>query len=222
MNYIIVDFEMNPIAREYREERKICRSEIIEIGAVVMDENFLVLGEFKTLVKPQFNDCIYEKYETLTGISTQMVSNAPTFSVAYEMFISWITSYGKEYEIYSWSDSDYCQLVAEMTLKNYDKADMMKPLNHWFDFQREYTDKLGLESIMSLEKALFYADITFEGRQHSALCDARNTAELFAIARDEKRCQEVLQTVMDALKPKSVSSALGDMIDFAALMAQIA
>ena len=67
MKYIIVDFEMNPIAREHKVERKICRSEIIEIGAVIMDENFLVLGEFKTLVKPQFNDEIYKKYETLTG-----------------------------------------------------------------------------------------------------------------------------------------------------------
>lgn len=69
MNYIIVDLEMNPIAGEYKDERKICRSEIIEIGAVIMDESFLVMGEFRTLVKPQFNDCIYKKYETLTGIS---------------------------------------------------------------------------------------------------------------------------------------------------------
>ena len=59
MNYIIVDFEMNPVAGEYKEERQISRSEIIEIGAVIMDESFLVLGEFKTLVKPQFNDSIY-------------------------------------------------------------------------------------------------------------------------------------------------------------------
>ena len=58
MNYIIVDFEMNPVAGEYKEERKICRSEIIEIGAVILDESFLVLGEFKTLVKPQYNHCI--------------------------------------------------------------------------------------------------------------------------------------------------------------------
>ena len=70
MNYIIVDFEMNPLANEYSEEKKLCFSEIIEIGAVIMDEDFLVLGEFKTLVKPQYNDCISKRYETLTGITT--------------------------------------------------------------------------------------------------------------------------------------------------------
>ena len=50
MNYIIVDFEMNPIAGEYKAERQICRFEIIKIGAVIMDESFMILGEFKTLV----------------------------------------------------------------------------------------------------------------------------------------------------------------------------
>ena len=105
MNYIIVDFEMNPVAGEHKEERKISRNEIIEIGAVIMDESFLVLGEFKTLVKPQFNDVIYKKYETLTGISTQMVSGAPTFATAYEMFVNWCESYGNDYEVYATSGS---------------------------------------------------------------------------------------------------------------------
>ena len=72
MNYIIVDFEMNPLAAEYKEQKLSCPCEIIEIGAVILDESFMVLGEFKTLVKPQYNDCILKMYETLTGISTQM------------------------------------------------------------------------------------------------------------------------------------------------------
>ena len=202
MNYIVVDFEMNPVASEYREERKICRSEIIEIGAVIMDEGFMVLGEFKTLVKPQYNDVIYKKYETLTGIGTQMVHSAPTFSIAYEMFVNWCESYGSDYEIYAWSENDYNQLRTEMKLKNYTKEEMMCPLVNWFDFQKEYTEKLGLERIMSLEKALNCAGIEFEGHMHDALCDAKNTAELFAIDRNEERCNVVLKAVMDALKPK--------------------
>ncbi len=222
MNYVIIDFEMNPLAGEYGAERQICRSEIIEIGAVIMDESFMVLGEFKTLVKPQYNDSIYKKYETLTGISTQMVAGAPDFATAYEMFVNWCESCGKNYEVYAWSENDYNQLTAEMELKQYAKADKMRPLENWFDFQKEYTEKLGLERIMSLEKALHYAGIEFEGRMHDALCDAKNTAELFAIVRNEERCNVVLKTVMEALKPKKISSTLGDMIDFGALMAQLA
>ena len=75
---------------------------------------------------------------------------------------------------------------------------------------------------MSLEKALHYAAINFEGHMHDALCDAKNTAELFAIVRNEERCNIVLKSVMEALKPKNICSTLGDMIDFGALLAQIA
>lgn len=221
MNYIIVDFEMNPIASEYKMEKQISPLEIIEIGAVIMDESLLVLGEFKTLVKPQYNDSIYKRYETLTGISTQMVSGAPVFVTAYEMFVRWCESYGNEYEVYAWSENDYNQLVAEMKLKNYSRKEMLSPLKKWFDFQKEYTEKLGLERIMSLKKALDYAGISFEGHMHDALCDAKNTAELFAIVRDEERCNKVLKTVMEVLKPKNVNGTLGELFNFGTLMAQL-
>ena len=141
MNYIIIDFEMNPVADEYKAERQICNAEIIEIGAVIMDESFMVLGEFKTLVKPQYNDSIYKRYETLTGISTQMVYGAPTFATAYEEFVNWCESFGKEYEVYAWSENDYNQLVAEMKLKQYSCKDKMGLLANWYDFQKEYTKK---------------------------------------------------------------------------------
>ena len=211
---------MNPILSQYKEEREISKMEIIEIGAVILDEQYLVMGEFKTLVKPQFNDTISKRYETLTGISTQMVADAPTFVTAYEMFVNWCEAYGKEYEVYAWSDSDYHQLAAELKLKGYYKKDMVRPLEKWYDFQLEYTQKLGLERALSLENALYYAGVDFAGRMHDALCDAKNTAELFAIVRNESRCEKVLKAVMDVLKTKSMGSALGDLFDFGALLAQ--
>jgi len=38
MRYIILDLEMNRIAERYREERQVCKMEVIEIGAVVLNE----------------------------------------------------------------------------------------------------------------------------------------------------------------------------------------
>ena len=116
MKHIVVDLEMNNLAKNYWAEKMICKMETIEIGAVVLDENYSEIGSFKTLVKPQFNDSIYKKYETMTGISTQMVCGAPVFAVAYEMFVNWCESYGSEYEIHAWSENDYNQLRAEMAL----------------------------------------------------------------------------------------------------------
>lgn len=218
MKYIIVDLEMNPLNPQYREECKICRLEIIEIGAVALDENLMVLGEFKTLVCPEYNTEIQKKYETLTGISTSMVAGAPRFAKACEMFASWCESSGDEYEVYAWSENDLKQLLAEMQLKNYQYQAMDRVTSRWHDFQEEYRVKLGLERIMSLEKALDYASIAFEGQQHDVLCDARNTAELFAVVHDEHRCKEALDHVMNALKSKKISGTLGDVFDFGKLM----
>lgn len=82
MIYIVIDLEMNPLSKEFREERRICRNEIIQIGAVALDESYQEIGSFKTLVKPQFNEMITRKIEKLTGITTAMVREAPVFEKA--------------------------------------------------------------------------------------------------------------------------------------------
>ena len=66
MEHIILDLEMNEVAERYEAERKICRFEIIEIGAVKLDDNFVEIDSFKTFVKPQYNLQILEIYENLT------------------------------------------------------------------------------------------------------------------------------------------------------------
>lgn len=58
-------------------------------------------------------------------------------------------------------------------MKNYSNEEKLGPFKCGFDFQKKYTEKVGLERSMSLEKALDYAGIAFEGRMHDALCDAR-------------------------------------------------
>ena len=127
-------------------------------------------------------------YETLTGITTQMVYGSPKFVKAYDMFVKWCESYGADYEIYAWSETDYKQVLAEMELKQYAGKDKFLSFDKWFDFQREFMDKMELEHIMSLEKALNYACVEYKGHMHDALCDAKNTAELFE--DDEKKSDE--------------------------------
>ncbi len=222
MNYVIVDFEMNSIAEEHVQERETCKLEIIEIGAVIMDESFMVLGEFKTLVKPQYNEHIYKRYEKLTGITTDMVSGAPTFVTAYEMFVNWCESYEGEYAVYAWSENDYNQLTAEMKLKHYEREDKMGPLKRWNDYQKEFTKRLKLGKIVSLEKALIYANLGFEGQMHDALWDAKNTAKLMAVMSNEERFKVILRTARELMKPQVMTSMLGDMFDFGALMGQTA
>ncbi len=222
MRYIILDLEMNPVDGKYKEIRKKCKLEIIEIGAVMLDENMVEINSYKTYVKPRYSTEIFKKYENLTGITTNMVVGAPGFERAFQDFCKWCEKSGEEYRIYTWSENDYAQVRREMKIKNYimteKEQEMMK---EWYDFQKEFMKKLGLHRAVGLEKALEYAGIEFKGRQHDALFDARNTAELFALAQNEEEFTEKLKYVVDALKPKELSNSIGDMVDFAALMEQI-
>ena len=87
MRYIVVDLEMNRMDKKYKEERQICNMEIIEIGAVMLDDSFREIAHYKTYVKPQFSESIGAFYEKLTGITTAMVEDAPVFEDAIRDFL---------------------------------------------------------------------------------------------------------------------------------------
>ena len=215
MKHIVVDLEMNPIETCYKEERAICRNEIIEIGAVILDENFQEIGSFMTYVKPQYNQNIEKKIRKLTGITYDMVANAPGFEEAFQMFVSFIGSVKGEVEICQWSDSDYTQIAKEMQLKNYEMNECEQEImENWVDFQDEFGKQLGIERQLSLRSALTYAGLEFEGRQHDALFDARNTAELLSIARVEDKRKNTLDLISKMLKPSEFTTSLGSMFDF--------
>lgn len=70
MKHIVIDLEMNKLGPNYKSEREICKCEVIQIGAVLLDDEYQEIGSFNTLVKPRYNEHIDKKIEKLTGIST--------------------------------------------------------------------------------------------------------------------------------------------------------
>lgn len=89
MKRIFVDLEMNTIARKYKEQREVCRQEVIEFGAVCLDGNNVEIGEFQCYVKPEFNEGITQYITQITGITTAQVENAESFGTVFERFVSW-------------------------------------------------------------------------------------------------------------------------------------
>ena len=223
MKHIVVDLEMNEISGKYRREKAMCKMEIIEIGAVLLDENYMEIGHFKTLVKPQFNEKIGALYESITGITTEMVQNAPVFADGLQMFLSWCRSVKDEIRLYQWSDSDLMQITKEMNLKKVNLSEEEQNfLTVWNDFQREYGEKLMLHRQVSLKNAVMYAGLDFEGKEHDALCDARNTGILLRIIRDPELCTEMLGKVIEVMTPKGLSATLGELFNFNELLEALA
>lgn len=126
-----------------------------------------------------------------------MVANAPTFSDGMRMFTNWCLGTGDGVTVYAWSTSDYEQVFQEIVLKDYGISEEERPIldNDWVDFQNEFD---------------------FEGRQHDALDDARNTAELLIVFTDEELFESTLKKTEDAMRPKSIGTSLGSLIDFSA------
>ena len=87
MKHIVVDLEMNKVGKEYRNLG--CTMETIEIGAIMLDENFQEISSFRTYVKPEYNTRITSIVRDLTGITYDMVINAPKFDEAIKMFSNW-------------------------------------------------------------------------------------------------------------------------------------
>ena len=218
MKHIVVDLEMNKIGKRF-PERAIWNSETIEIGAVMLDESFREISSFRTYVHPQFCDGIARKISKLTGITDECVAQAPDFNVAFRMFTNWCLGTGDEITVYAWSDSDYNQIVHEMIMKGYVPSEEERTIidSEWEDFQKRFDERLGFERQVSLANALNMAGIDFVGREHTALDDARNTAELFTVFQDEVLFEKTLAKIKEAMTVEPLTETLGSLFDFSSL-----
>ena len=219
MKHIVVDLEMNNVAKD-SEAKRICSMETIEIGAVMLDDDLKEISSFRTYVKPEYNEVIMSKITKLTGITYEMVADAPNFVKALRLFTDWCNEADDDVTIYAWSGSDYGQVKKEMQLKEYEISEKEQNLlgKPWSDFQHEFDTNLGFERHLSLKVALDMAGIDFAGKEHDALDDARNTAELLHIFRDEKLFDQTLRKIKEVMQPSSIGSTLGEMIDFSAFL----
>lgn len=149
-----------------------------------------------------------------------MVANAPTFSVAFKQFADWCLNIKDDVMIYAWSNTDHSQVMKEIQLKQYKLSEEEhKLMEHgWTDFQNEFDIHLGFERQISLKLALDMTGIDFNGRQHDALDDARNTAKLLRVFKDEELFDQTLRKIEEVMKPSSLENTLGNLIDLSMFM----
>jgi inhibitor of KinA sporulation pathway (predicted exonuclease) len=213
MNKVFIDLEMHPIPQSCKDERIICTQEIIEIGAVMLNDRNEEISSFCEFVHPAFVTKIYTKFRKLTGITSENIADACPLEVVLPRFIAWC---GEDYEIYSWSDSDIWQIMNETRLKNLEDMDGLSyMLNHWKDFQEDFCNLLHLEKVMNLGRAVTLAGLDFSGREHDGLADARTTSKLYAESRDSKSFDRLRKLVIDAFAGHTFT--MGDMFDFGSI-----
>ena len=209
MNYLVIDLEMCRVPRDYRSKRYKYASETIQIGAVLLDEEFKRIGTLSQFVRPEHGVIDYF-IENLTGIKNGQVKHAPRLQEALLHMLNWIGD--REYKVYAWSGSDRAQILHEIKAKNIvdEKIASFMEESRWVDYQDIFMKRYEMSRKMSLEEALGRADIDPEGRFHDGLNDAVNTGLLIEKLELNPDYQLVSYEMPEKLS-EHLSSSLGEL-----------
>ena len=209
---VVVDFEFCKVSKKQRSMAGTqLHQEIIEFGAVMLDEHMNVIGRFQKFVKPQYGT-VSSFISNLTGITSEMLENEMHFQEVMAAFVRWIGD--SDFQMASWSMSDYRQLSEEILDKC--EEDYSYIFDAWRDVQKEYANGIGFDGVLSLKNAMSSIDENFEGKAHDALADAENTALLVTLLADKKSFDKRTKNLQDLLKPtvesgNTLGSMFGDM-----------
>ena len=111
-NYIIFDLEWNQSPRGRENSVADFPFEIIEIGAVKLDENFQPVDEFHRLIRPQVYGQMHHMISEVTHMNMEELKAQGTdFPEAARQFLSWC---GEEPVYGTWGSMDLTELQRNM------------------------------------------------------------------------------------------------------------
>lgn len=168
MPYVIMDLEWN---NSYNKTLKIFFNEIIEIGAVMFDEDLDVIDTFSVLVKSQLSTKLSGRVRDLTHISNEDMYGGVSFQKAISDFSKWIGD--RECVFMSWGNSDL--RVMYDNLKFFCGIDGIPFMYAYMDLQKYCQKYLKLSNAqqigLSAAATLFGIDVS-EYSTHRALEDS--------------------------------------------------
>lgn len=180
--FAVVDLEMCRVPKRVRKEGIMLKNELIQIGAVLLDEAYNIVDKFMTYVSPEYG-AVDSYIEELTGITGNDVKGAPVFEKALNMFFSWMP---KDTVLVAWSENDEKQITKESEAKGITMPELEDYSGKWLDCQKTFAEKVDNKRCYKLSEALVIADIESDPGEHDALIDAKNTALLFSKMESEE------------------------------------
>lgn len=206
MNYIVLDLEFNQ-SFPFKTGKKVepnpeCPFEIIQIGAVKLNEAFEQIGTFDYMIRPQIYPRLHPFVEKITGIHPDMLADKPSFSEAYAAFLTFI---GKEPAILcTWGGDDVKSLFRNILFYDLDADAMTDQFLNVQPFAAQYLNHEAGKAI-GLKNAVEALGIPEGETFHNALNDAVYTAEIFKITHPTEIRPETFQPLtMLAKKPKKL------------------
>ena len=175
MHYITLDLEWNQAYAQkalavQRQLSLRLRGEVIQIGAVKLDERMNVCGSYQIIVKPKYFKKLHRHVSELTGITQEQMDLGTPLPEAAERFRKWC---GKDYAFLTWGPDDIPMLKENLNAHSLDSA----WTDRVYDLQRIFNTRTdGSSRQRSLEYAMDYFEIPQNLPAHDALNDAYFTA----------------------------------------------
>ncbi|MFA6048214.1 MAG: 3'-5' exonuclease [Parcubacteria group bacterium] len=183
--YIIFDLEAT-----CWEERNDKVKEVIEIGAVKLDEDLEVIDTFSEFIRPTIYPVLSEFCNSLTSIRQKDVDEAKYFNDAIKDFEDWILSSGKATKLVSWGHYDKKQMLEESAVKNY-SGKIIELLEKHISLKHEFA-RMRKERTCGMKKALNKLNLSLEGTHHRGIDDAKNIARIFKVIFSELKSNNII------------------------------
>lgn len=174
MNYIVFDLEWNQCPRGKARENPRMPFEIIEIGAIKLDEDRNEIDRFSEMVRPLVYPTLHYRTREITSLDQKELRKSRTFCPVIRDFLKWC---GTDCKFVTWGNLDLTELQQNMDY--YRLANPFpKPL-FYCDLQKMfsllYSDG---KSRSALEEAVEFLHIPKDIEFHRAFDDTYYTAEV--------------------------------------------
>lgn len=186
MNYLIMDLEWNNTFG-----RKVNLNEIIEMGAVLLDERLQEIGRFSTFIRPRIAKKLSSRTKNLTHITNaDLEQGIPFLQALYQLkdFIGpGVTT------VLSWGDADLRVLIDN--LKYFSDTDRIPFLRYYLDLQKYYHAVRNRPHSQQISLSGAAEDLGIDPEEyalHRALDDSVLSAECLRRTFDPVRVSEML------------------------------
>lgn len=175
MKYIVLDLEWNQSNTGLEEEVSKLPFEIIEIGAIKLNDECVMISEYNELVKPQVYREMHHITSKLIHMQMQELERGEVFPVVARDFLTWCGE--EEYIFCTWGALDLLELQRNM--KFYDMTPLSDGPIAFLDAQKlfsiAYEDR---KQRRTLEYAIDFLKIEKDIPFHRAFSDAYYTAKI--------------------------------------------
>jgi len=204
MSYIVIDLEWNQAMSSkssvFNHLPIHLRGEIIQIGAVKLNEDFTPGDEFQRDVRPVWFRKMHKKVMKLTGFDNERLANGLPFTQAIEEFRQWC---GPDCTFMTWGYDDRGIMEQNLIIHDLD----IDWLGNWINLQLIFNKQTdGDRNQKSLETAMEHFSIAQTRVAHDALGDAYNTALVCShldLETGVAGYSDILESMTKKVRPKA-------------------